>query len=159
MILFCFANLDTDLLSRYKPSKMGLELWKSKTETKGQSDEIVNKIEKIKHRRASVGVQPCVNIFMMEVEVCAECCSSCSLCITAAAGEQSFIGDLSQGIPPPPSRYPEPAPLHTGVLCNVFINITSFLSLLLPPSTRHGSGRGPGTPHPLQLHHNRAEMP
>ena len=112
--------------------------------------------DKIKHRRASVGVQPCVNIFMMEVEVCAECCSSCSLCITAAAGGQSFIGDLSQEILPPDTLSLRHS--ITGVLCNVFINITSFLQLLLPPSTRHGSGRGLGTPHPLQLHHNRAVM-
>ena len=93
-----------------------------------QQDTIFKKLN-IEERVSVCTVQPCVNVFMMEVEVCAECCSSCSLCITAAAGEQSFIGDLSKESS---SSLPAHTPslrhsITAGVLCNVFINITSFL--------------------------------
>ena len=95
-----------------------------------QQDTIFKKLNIIEERVSVCTVQPCVNVFMMEVEVCAECCSSCSLCITAAAGEQSFIGDLSQGILLLLLPVDTPSLRHSitaAVLCNVFINITSFL--------------------------------
>ena len=92
-----------------------------------QQDTIFKKLN-IEERVSVCTVQPCVNVFMMEVEVCAECCSRCSLCITAAAGEQSFIGGPKESLLLHPADTPSLRhSITAAVLCNVFINITSFL--------------------------------
>ena len=114
-----------------------------------QQDTIFKKLN-IEERVSVCTVQPCVNVFMMEVEVCAECCSSCSLCITAAAGDQSFIGDLSQGILLlllPADTRACATPLLP--LCCVMFLLTSPVSCNYyyqpAPDTAPGGHRGPPT--------------
>ena len=129
MILFCFVSLDTDLLSTYKPSKMGLEWWKTKTDTKGQGDEIVIKILTKSNIEERVSVCSPVLIYSWWKLKYVQNAAAAAVCASLLQLVDKVLLEIC---PKEPLLLPPDTPslrhsITAGVLCNVFINITSFL--------------------------------
>ena len=148
MILFCFVNLDTDLLSRYKPSKMGLEWWKTKTDTKGQGDEIVSKILTKSNIEEWVSECSPVSIYSWWKLKYVQNAAAAAVCASLLQLVDKVLLEICPKEPLLPPDSPSLRHSITAACCVMFL-LTSPVSCNYyyhpAPGTARGGDRGPPT--------------